>query len=226
MVRNFAQRLEILLNVRNSAQWLEILFNSQKFCSMVRNFAQWLEILLNGQKFCSIVRNFVQQLEILFNGQKFCSMLRTFAQCLEILLNASNFCSLVRNGFRNVYTFQGVVFAAYPNTPLTSIFSCLFDSLNNDRGDQYSAEVSHVCNCLTNSLVQIHVKNEEQSAVWSVDSLSLLSFSELSIYICSEIFRSPMKPNMAANGGLSYVSLSLPTRSFMFTCIVKIAQGD
>ena len=128
-------------------------------------------------------------------------MLRTFAQCLEILLNASNFCSLVRNGFRNVYTFQGVVFAAYPNTPLTSIFSCLFDSLNNDRGDQYSAEVSHVCNCSSNFLVLIHVKNEEQSAVWSVDSLSLLSFSELSIYICSEIFRSPMKPNMAANGG-------------------------
>ena len=46
------------------------------------------------------------------------------------------------------YTFQGVVFAAYPNTPLTSIFSRLFDSLSNDRGDQYLAEVSHVCNSL------------------------------------------------------------------------------
>ena len=35
-----------------------------------------------------------------------------------------------------------------------------------------------------------------------------------------------VKLNMAANGGLIYVSLSLPTLSFMFTCIVKIAQGD
>ena len=33
------------------------------------------------------------------------------------------------------------------------------------------------------------------------------------------------KPSMAANGALSYVSLSLPTRSFMLTCYVKIAQG-
>ena len=32
-----------------------------------------------------------------------------------------------------------------------------------------------------------------------------------------------MKPNMAANGGPNLRRLSLPTRSFMFTCIVKIA---
>ena len=35
-----------------------------------------------------------------------------------------------------------------------------------------------------------------------------------------------VKPNMAANGGPNLRRLILPTRSFMFTCIVKIAQGD
>ena len=35
-----------------------------------------------------------------------------------------------------------------------------------------------------------------------------------------------VKPNMAANGGPNLRRLSLPTRSFIFTCIVKIAQGD
>ena len=35
-----------------------------------------------------------------------------------------------------------------------------------------------------------------------------------------------VKPNMAANWALSYVSTSLLTRSFMFTCYVKTAQGD
>ena len=34
-----------------------------------------------------------------------------------------------------------------------------------------------------------------------------------------------MKPNMAANGGPNLRRLSLPTRSFIFTRIVKIAQG-
>ena len=34
-----------------------------------------------------------------------------------------------------------------------------------------------------------------------------------------------MKPNMADNGGPNLRRLSLPTRSFMFTRIVKIAQG-
>ena len=35
-----------------------------------------------------------------------------------------------------------------------------------------------------------------------------------------------LKPNMAAMEALSYVGFSLPTRSFMYTCYVKIAQGD
>ena len=35
-----------------------------------------------------------------------------------------------------------------------------------------------------------------------------------------------VKPNMADNGGPNLRRLSLPTRSFIFTCIVKIAQGD
>ena len=35
-----------------------------------------------------------------------------------------------------------------------------------------------------------------------------------------------VKPNMADNGGPNLRRLSLPTRSFMFTCIVKMAQGD
>ena len=35
-----------------------------------------------------------------------------------------------------------------------------------------------------------------------------------------------VKPNMAANGGPNLRRLSLPTRSFIFTCIVKIEQGD
>ena len=35
-----------------------------------------------------------------------------------------------------------------------------------------------------------------------------------------------LKPNMAVNGGPNLRRLSLPARSFMFTRIVKIAQGD
>ena len=35
-----------------------------------------------------------------------------------------------------------------------------------------------------------------------------------------------VKPNMAAMEALSYVGFSPPTRSFMFTCYVKTAQGD
>ena len=35
-----------------------------------------------------------------------------------------------------------------------------------------------------------------------------------------------VKPNMAVNGGPNLRRLSLPTRSFIFTRIVKIAQGD
>ena len=46
------------------------------------------------------------------------------------------------------------------------------------------------------------------------------------IYIWSEIFRSPSEAKyMAAMEALSYVGFSPPTRSFMFTCYVKIAQG-
>ena len=44
-----------------------------------------------------------------------------------------------------------------------------------------------------------------------------------SIYIWSEIFRSPSE---AKYGGPNLRRLSLPTRSFMFTCIVKMEQGD
>ena len=39
-------------------------------------------------------------------------------------------------------------------------------------------------------------------------------------------FGHQVKPNIAVNGGPNLRRLSLPTRSFMFTCIVKIAQGD
>ena len=35
-----------------------------------------------------------------------------------------------------------------------------------------------------------------------------------------------VKPNMAVNGGPNLRRLSLPMRSFMFTCIVKMEQGD
>ena len=40
----------------------------------------------------------------------------------------------------------------------------------------------------------------------------------------SEIFRSPSKAKYG--GALSYVGFSSPTRSFIFTCYVKTAQGD
>ena len=47
------------------------------------------------------------------------------------------------------------------------------------------------------------------------------AYSESSKYI-SGVKYSGHRPNMAANGALRYVSLSRPTRSFMFTCYVKI----
>ena len=48
-----------------------------------------------------------------------------------------------------------------------------------------------------------------------------------SIYISGvRSFGHRVKPNMAVNGGPNLRRLSLPTRSFIFTCIVKIAQGD
>ena len=55
----------------------------------------------------------------------------------------------------------------------------------------------------------------------------LLSAAQWALYISG--VRSSghrVKPNMAVNGGTNLRRLSLPTRSFIFTCIVKIAQGD
>ena len=59
-------------------------------------------------------------------------------------------------------------------------------------------------------------------------SLPLCS-SQWALYIYISGVRSSghrVKPNMAAMEALSYVGFSLPTRSFMYTCYVKIAQGD
>ena len=48
-----------------------------------------------------------------------------------------------------------------------------------------------------------------------------------SIYISGvRSFGHLVKPNMAVNGGPNLRRFSLPTRSFMFTRMVKIAQGD
>ena len=58
--------------------------------------------------------------------------------------------------------------------------------------------------------------------------MNLVKTSELYILYISGVRSSGhrVKPNMAVNGGPNLRRLSLPTRSFMFTCIVKMEQGD
>ena len=61
---------------------------------------------------------------------------------------------------------------------------------------------------------------------FSRDEMTSCQFETVSsIYIWSEIFGSPgVKPKWQPMEALTCVSFSLPTRSFMFTCIVKIAH--
>ena len=47
-----------------------------------------------------------------------------------------------------------------------------------------------------------------------------------SMYIWSEMFRSPSESKYGGHGGLDLRRFQSPTRSFMFMCYVKTAQGD
>ena len=74
--------------------------------------------------------------------------------------------------------------------------------------------------------IQIEIQNVGVLPVWKAKS-NISSVGQWALYISA--VRSSghrVKPNMAANGGPNLRRLSLPTRSFIFTRIVKIAQGD